>query len=423
MERGGDAVKVLVLGGGVVGVTTAYYLADQGHDVTLVDRNEQAASETSYGNAGLVTPGDSFAWASPAALKTFIKSLYRKDMGIKFKPRLDPQLWSWSWKFLFECTNARARINTLRKLRIAMYAKDCLNELVAQTGIDYDAKQQGVLYLFRSQQSLDHGMVHMRLLEDNGLTIQVEDRDGIVAIDPGLAAAKDLLAGGIYSPMDQTGNSCLFSRRLAAWCAENRDVRFAYGTGITGIETAGGRVSRVVTDQGPFEADAYVMALGADSPLLAAPIGVKLPIYPVKGYSATIPVGDGHVAPRIGGVDEDKLVAYSRLGDHLRLACTAEFCGYSRSHRPRDFEFLFRTARQLFPQGGDYGAPEYWAGLRPMTPSSVPIFGRARYENFYLNVGHGHVGWTMSCGAAKFVADLIAGRTPEIDPEGLLYGP
>ena len=414
-------MKILVLGGGVVGVATAFYLAEDGHEVTLVERNEQAASETSYANAGLVTPGDSYAWASPDALKTFIKSLYKPEMGIKMRPRLDPRLWSWSWKFLFECTSARARVNTLRKLRITMYSKTCVNEVTARTGIDYDAKQKGVLYFFRSQQSLDHGMAHMRLLEEHGLKIEIVDRDGLVRHDPGLEPAKDRLAGGIYSPMDQIGDSCLFSRRLAAWCAENGGVTFAYGTRITGIEAEGGRVVRVLTDKGPFEADVVVLAMGCDSPLLAEKIGVKLPIYPVKGYSATVPVGEGHVAPQIGGVDEDKLVAYSRLGDRLRLACTAEFTGYDRSYRPKDFTFLFRTAKELFPNGGDYGQAELWAGLRPMTPSSVPIFGRARYENFFLNVGHGHVGWTMSCGSAKFVTDLVAGRSPEIDPEGLLY--
>ncbi len=415
-------MKILVLGGGVVGVTTAYYLADDGHDVTVIDRHDEAAGEASYGNAGLINPSDSYAWASPEALKTFIKSLYQRDLGIKVRPRLDPRLWSWTWKFLFECTNARARINTLRKLRITTYSKACLNELVARTGIAYDSQAQGVVYLFRSQKTLDHGLAHMRFLEENGLKIELVDAAGLVRIDPALAGAKVKLAGGIFSPMDQTGNSRKFNRNLAAWCAENKGVRLAFKTRITGIEADAGRITRVMTDAGAFEADIYVLAMGADSPLLAERVGVKLPIYPVKGYSATVPVSETHLAPRIGGVDEDKLVAYSRLGDHMRLASTAEFAGYDRSHRPEDFRSLFKVAKDLFPEAGDYSQAEYWAGLRPMTPSSVPIFGRARYENFFLNVGHGHVGWTMSCGSAKFVADLVAGRTPEIDPEGLLYG-
>jgi D-amino-acid dehydrogenase len=415
-------VKILVLGGGVVGVATAYYLAEDGHEVTVIDRNDEAASEASYGNAGLINPSDSYAWASPDALKTFIKSLYQRDLGIKARPRLDPRMWFWTWKFLFECTDARARINTLRKLRITTYSKACLNELVARTGIAYDGQDKGVLYLFRSQKTLDHGLAHMRFLADNGVKIEPVDAAGLARVDPVLAGATINLAGGIYTPMDQTGNSRTFARNLAAWCAENKGVRLAFKTTITGIEADAGRITRVMTDAGAFEADIYVLAMGADSPLLAERVGVKLPIYPVKGYSATVPVGEDHLAPQIGGVDEDKLVAYSRLGDYLRLASTAEFAGYDRSHKPADFRSLFRVAKDLFPDAGDYGQAELWAGLRPMTPSSVPIFGRARYDNFFLNVGHGHLGWTMACGSAKFVTDLIAGRTPEIDPEGLLYG-
>jgi D-amino-acid dehydrogenase len=414
-------MRVVMLGAGVVGVAAAYYLAEDGHEVTVIDRNEQAASETSYGNAGLVTPGDSYAWASPAALKMFVKSLYRRDLGIKVTPRLEPRLWAWSWKFLFECTNERARINTLRKLRLTMYARQCLNALSERTKVEFDRGQRGVVYFFRSQESLDHGVRHMRLLADNGLRIEVVDRDGLAKAEPALESAKGQLAGGIFSPMDQTGDSRKFADRLAAWCAAEKGVRFAWRTNVTGIEAADRRVTRVLTDKGAVEADAFVLAMGCDSPFLARQIGIKLPIYPVKGYSATIPIRDGDVAPQIGGVDEDKLVAFSRLGNRLRVAATAEFAGYDRSHRPRDFTQLLATAKELFPRGGDYAGAEYWAGLRPMTPSSVPILGRARYDNFYLNVGHGHVGWTMSCGSGKFVADLVAGRRPEIDTEGLLY--
>ena len=414
-------MKVLVLGGGVIGVATAYYLAEEGHEVTVIERNEQVASETSYGNCGLVTPGDSYAWASPEALKMFLKSLYRRDLGIKVTPRIDPSMWSWSWKFLFECTNARAQRNTLLKLRLNLYSRQCLNALVARTGLDYDAQDRGVVYFFRSQESLDHGMAHMRLLAENGLKIEIVDRNGLVRLEPALGPAKDRLAGGIFSPMDQTGDSCKFGRNLADWCTKNASVRFAYRTGVTGIEVEGGRVKQVVTDKGTFEADAFVLAMGCDSPFLARRIGVKLPIYPVKGYSLTLPVGEDHGAPHIGGVDEDKLVAFSRLGNRLRLAATAEFSGYDRSHRPSDFTSLLKTANELFPNVGNYDRAERWAGLRPMTPSSVPILGRAGYDNFYLNVGHGHVGWTMCCGSGKFVADLVAGRKPEINPEGLLY--
>jgi D-amino-acid dehydrogenase len=414
-------MKVVVLGAGVVGVAATYYLAEDGHEVTVIDRNAEAASETSYGNAGLFTPGDSYAWASPAALKMAVKSLYRRDLGIKMTPRLDPRLWAWSWKFLFECTNERARINTLRKLRLTMYSRQCLQGLIERTKVEFHRGNRGVVYFFRSQESLDHGVQHMRLLADNGLSIEVVDRNGLAQAEPALGAAKDKLAGGIFSPMDQTGDSRKFAGNLATWCQKEKNVRFAWNTTITGIEAAGRRIARVLTGKGAVEADAFVLAMGCDSPFLARQIGVKLPIYPVKGYSATVPIRDGDVAPQIGGVDEDKLVAFSRLGDRLRVAATAEFAGYDRRHRPRDFTQLLATVKELFPRGGDYASAEYWAGLRPMTPSSVPILGRAKYDNLYLNVGHGHVGWTMSCGSGKFVADLVVGRKPEIDPAGLLY--
>jgi D-amino-acid dehydrogenase len=264
-------------------------------------------------------------------------------------------------------------------------------------------------------------VAHMRLLADHGLRIDVVDRDRLVEIEPALAPAKAKLAGAIFSPMDQTGDSCQFTRKLAAWCAEHAGVSFRFDTSIAALEVEAGSIRRVITDKGPIEADLFVLAMGAESPRLAQPIGVTLPIYPVKGYSLTVPIGEQHQAPRIGGVDEDKLIAFSRLGDRLRLAATAEFAGYDAGHEPRDFRVLLATAKELFPEGGDYARAESWAGLRPMTPSSVPILGRAVYPNLYLNVGHGHVGWTMCCGSGKFVADLLAGRKPEIDPEGLLY--
>jgi D-amino-acid dehydrogenase len=414
-------MRAVVLGAGVIGVTSAYYLAADGHEVTVIDRREQAASETSYGNAGLITPGDSYAWASPEALKLFLKSLYRRDLGIKMRAYADPRLWSWSLKFLRECTPERTRINTLRKLRLTLYARECLAALSARTGISFDATSRGVVYFFRSQESLDHGVAHMRLLAEHGLTIDVVDRNRLMQIEPALAPAKDKLAGAIFSPMDQTGDSAQFARNLAAWCAEQAGVSFRYNTIINTLEVEGDSVRRVTTDQGPIDADLFILALGAESPRLAKPIRVALPIYPVKGYSLTVPISEAHQAPRIGGVDEDKLIAFSRLGNRLRLAATAEFAGYNQGYRPNDFRALLATARELFPNGGDYESAEPWAGFRPMTPSSVPIMGRAVYPNLYLNVGHGHVGWTMCCGSGKFVADLVAGREPEIDPEGLLY--
>ena len=412
-------MRVAVLGGGVVGVAAAYYLSQDGHEVTLIDRNALPASETSYGNAGLVSPGDSYAWASPAALKMFVKSLVRSDLGIKVRPSLDPHFLAWTWQFLLQCTPGRAHINTLRKLRIAMYSKHCINALAQRTGVQYDSGHRGILYFYRSQESLDAGVRHMQILADHGLKIDVVGRDRLVEIDPGLSQAKDKIAGAIYSPIDQTGDSCLFARNLTAWCEQRAGVKFLYGVTIRDLVTEGSRVVSVTTDQGPVAADAFVLAMGAETALLGRKIGLKLSIYPVKGYSMTVPIRNG--GPTLGGVDEDKLIAYSRLGDRLRLACRAEFAGYDRSHKPGDFTMLRKVGEELFPGCADFDQAEYWAGLRPMTPTSVPILGRARYDNLYLDCGHGHVGWTMACGSGRFVADLIAGRKPEIDTDGLLY--
>ena len=412
---------VAVLGSGVVGVAAAYYLAQDGNEVVVVDRSAEAASETSYGNAGLVSPGDSYAWASPGALATFARSLFRSDLGIKVRPSLDPHFLAWTWQFLFQCTPQRAHVNTLRKLRIAMYSKQCINELVARTGISYDSRQKGILYFYRSQESLDGGAKHMRLLAEHGLEIEVVGRERLVQLEPGLEGANDRIAGGIFSPMDQTGDSCLFSRNLASWCEKSAGVRFLHGRTITGLDIAGDRVQAAATDQGPVVADAYVVALGPDTPLLLRPAGVRVPIYPVKGYSVTVPIRSDGLGPTMGGVDEDKLIAYSRLGSRLRLACRAEFTGYDRGHKPSDFRVLLAILDELFPGAAAADQAQHWAGLRPMTPTSVPVLGRARYRNLFLDCGHGHVGWTMACGSGRVVADVVMGRKPEIDPDGLLY--
>jgi D-amino-acid dehydrogenase len=415
-------MKILVLGAGVVGAAAAYYLGRDGHQVTLIDRQEDAASETSWGNAGLVSPGDSTAWASPAALATFIKSLVRPDLGIKVRPTLDPHFIGWTWRFLWQCTAARAAANTAVKLRLAFYSRDCINALQAETGITYDDRRKGIVYFYRSAASLEAGVAHMRHLADQGLVIEIVDRERLVALEPGLAAAKHQIAGGIYSPMDQTGDSCLFTRRLVEWCRQKLGLTTLFGTSVEGLDVEGDRVVAARTTAGPVACDAAVVALGSQSAVLGRKLGLDLPIYPVKGYSATLPL-ERDQGPTMGGVDEDRLIAYSRLGNRLRLAATAEFAGYDVSFRPSDFARMFRTARDLFPGAIDETRAQLWAGLRPMMPGSVPVIGRARFRNLYLDTGHGHVGWTMACGSGKFLCDLVAGRTPDIDPTGLTYTP
>lgn len=414
-------MRVIVLGAGVVGTAAAWYLGKDGHEVTVIDRQARAAEETSWGNAGLVSPGDATAWASPAALRAFLKSLYRRDTGLKVRFSTDPYFYVWCLKFLRQCTPARAAANTEVKLRLAFYSRDCLNALQQETGIGYDDRKRGILYFFRSQQTLDGGIAHMRFLAERGLQIEVLDQKGVVAAEPGLAAVADKIAGGIHSTSDQTGDSNLLARRLARLAAERHGVRFRFGETVTGLERDGQTIRAVLTSRGRHETDAVLVAMGAEAGQFLRPYGVDLPIYPVKGYSATLPLPDG-LGPTMGGVDEDRLIAYSRLGNRLRLACTAEFAGFDRSHRPADFTALFRTAHELFPGAVDESRAELWAGLRPMMPGSVPVHGPTGIDKLYLDCGHGHVGWTMACGSGRLVADLIAGRRPEIDPRGLVYG-
>ncbi|CCV04242.1 D-amino acid dehydrogenase 2 small subunit [Mesorhizobium metallidurans STM 2683] len=412
-------MRIVVLGGGVVGVTTAYQLQNDGHDVALIERNSEVAAETSWGNAGMIAPGHSFVWSSPKAPITLLKSLVLKDQALRFKFSTDPRLYTWSWLFLMECTAAKARRNTLLKHRLAAYSQAVLRGVVADEEIDYDRNDRGIVYFHRSQQALDNGVEHMKLLQSDGQEIEVLDRDAIVALDPSLASAKDKIAGGIYCPTDETGDPAKFTRALAARIVA-RGGAIHTGTTITGIETTGDAVARVLTDKEPFRGDAYVLALGSHSPVLARKIGIRLPIYPVKGYSLTIPIGNRPLPPTIASVDEHNLVAISRFGDRIRVTATAEFAGYDTSHKPADFAFMKGVTEELYPQGADYDRVEMWAGLRPMTPNNLPAFGGRRLRNLFLNTGHGHIGWTMSHGSARITADLIAGRTPAIPMDGLL---
>ncbi|APA89634.1 D-amino acid dehydrogenase (plasmid) [Paraburkholderia sprentiae WSM5005] len=412
-------MKVIVLGGGVVGVTTAYQLQNDGCDVVIVERQPLVAAETSWGNAGMIAPGHSFVWSSPKAPMILLKSLVLKDQALRFKFSADPRLYSWSWRFLMECTSKKARRNTLLKHRLAAYSQRVLQQVIAREAIEYDRNDRGILYFHRTQEALDRGVAQMKLLESDGQVIQVLSRDQVVAIDPSLASAKHGIAGAIYCPTDETGDPAKFTRALAEKIVA-RGGTLLTDTAVSGFETAGQDVVGVRTDRGLVTGDAYVLALGSYSPVLGRQIGIDLPIYPIKGYSLTIPIEGQPSPPTVAAVDEHNLVAISRFGDRIRVTATAEFAGYDTSHKPSDFAFMKRVTRELYPAGGNYDRAEMWAGLRPMTPTNLPFLGRNKYRNLYLNTGHGHIGWTMSHGSARITADLIAGRAPAIPTVGLL---
>jgi D-amino-acid dehydrogenase len=409
-------MKIVVLGAGVIGVTTAYYLAREGHAVTVIDRQTGVARETSFANAGLIAPGHVYAWASPRAPMILLKSLVQEDTALKLRLRVDPRMWAWGMRFLANCTRERNRRNTLRKLSLCLYSRAELIALRDETGIAYDGIAKGALYLYRDPTHFADGVANMRLLNENGLALEALDPEGCVRLEPQLTAAKPRLAGGIHSSIDESGDAHLFTEALARLCAP-LGVEFRLGETIRRIEAEGDRVGGVVTGRGTVSGDMYVLALGCDSPILGRGIGLDLPVYPVKGYSLTVPAGQG--APTVGGVDEGYLVAFARMGDRLRLTGTADFAGYDTAHRPADFATILRCARDLFPAGGDYERPSHWACLRPMTPDGPPILGACRYRNLYLNTGHGHMGWTMACGSSRTVADLILGRKPALDLDGL----
>ncbi|WP_029007673.1 D-amino acid dehydrogenase [Azospirillum halopraeferens] len=411
-------MKVIVLGSGVIGVSSAYYLARAGHEVTVIDRQPGPALETSYANAGEVSPGYSAPWAAPGLLLKAVKWLAMTHRPLVIRPRLDPAMWAWALRLLANATAERYEINKGRMVRLAEYSRDCLRDLRAATGIAYDERARGTLQLFRKQAQLDAVGSDTAVLDRFGVVYELLDRDGCIGAEPGLAAVRDKIAGGLRLPGDETGDCFLFTGALAKLAAE-AGVEFRYGTGIRHLAHDGRRITAVVTDAGEMTADAYVVALGSYSPHLLKPLGLGLPIYPVKGYSITVPITDATGAPESTVMDETHKVAITRLGDRIRVGGTAELAGYDLTLRPARRRTLEHVVTDLFPHGGDVARAEFWTGLRPMTPDGPPVVGGTPIANLFLNTGHGTLGWTMAVGSGRVLADLVCGRTADIDTEGL----
>ncbi|OLB07277.1 MAG: amino acid dehydrogenase [Candidatus Rokuibacteriota bacterium] len=412
-------MKTLVLGGGVVGVTTAYYLATAGHEVTVVEEKDALGLEATAANAGIIAPGHSFAWASPRAPRMLWQSLRGAETAIRVRLAPDLRLYTWGLRFLRECTAERARRNTLVKLRLCQYSQSVMNELVRAERLEYHAVTKGALYLYRNAAELEAGTKKMALLAEHGQKQEILGAREVAKLDPVFEPVADKFAGAIRDLGDSSGDGHVFVENLARVCRERLGVVVKLGARVTGLEADGDRIGAALTSQGRLTADNYVLALGVGSPIVARTAGVRLPIYPAKGYSSTFPLKSGGLAPTIPGVDEQWLVGWSRLGDRLRLTSTAEFAGYDWGWMPRDFNNILRLARDLFPDAADYDRGQYRACLRPMTPDGPPILGLGRHRNLFLNCGHGHMGWTMACGTARIVADLMTGRMPELDLEGL----
>ena len=411
-------MKVLVLGSGVIGVSCAYQLARAGHEVTVVDRQPAAALETSYGNAGEVSPGYSSPWAAPGIPMKAIKWLLMTHRPLVIRPRVDPAMWRWGLAMLRNCTAARYDINKSRMVRLAEYSRDCLKALREQTGIRYDERMQGTLQLFRTQAQMDHTGADIAILKRDGVAFEVLDRDGCIRHEPALAQVATKFVGGLRLPGDETGDCFKFTQNLAALAVE-RGVKFRYGTAIRRLVKAGAQIDGVVTDAGTLKADAYLVALGSYSPLLLREVGIRVPVYPVKGYSITVPISDATGAPESTVMDETHKVAVTRLGDRIRVGGTAELAGYTLQLHEARRRTLEHVVTDLFPRGGDVSRAEFWCGLRPMTPDGTPVVGATRLANLYLATGHGTLGWTMAAGTGRVLADVMSGRAPEIDLAGL----
>jgi len=412
-------VKVVVIGAGVVGTTAAWYLSQAGHEVTVVERREGAGLETSFANGGQISPCHAEPWANPGVLPKVLKWLGREDAPLLFRwGRWDPALWAWALRFLCNCTTGRSLANTERTLRVALYSRLCLQRLRAETGIAYDQQTRGILHVYRDGREFEHAVTAADVMARYGLDRQPRTPADCVVIEPALSAVAPQLAGGIFTPGDESGDAHHFTRELAM-LAEARGVVFRWNVQVLGLEGDGRRVTALATAEGRVAADAFVLAAGVDSPTLARPLGLRLPIVPAKGYSITVPVGDHTGAPTVSITDDEHKMVFSRLGNRLRAAGTAEMAGFDRSLNPARIAMIERHTRALFPDGGDFGRAEPWAGLRPVTPDSVPLLGATPYANLFLDTGHGTLGWTMACGSGRLIADLISGNEPEIALDGL----
>jgi D-amino-acid dehydrogenase len=412
-------VKVVVLGAGVVGTAAAWFLSKRGHEVTVIEREPAAGLETSFANGGQVSPCHAEPWANPGTPLQALKWMFRADAPLVFKWwRYDPTLWAWLVRFLANCTPGRTRINTDRTLRVAIYSRACLQALRAETGIAYDEKTLGILHVYRNPKTFEHAQGASALMASLGLKRDVKTVAEAVAIEPALTGVANELAGAIFTPDDESGDAHKFTQRLAA-LAQDKGVLFCFNTTVTGFKREGDRIAAVVTDRGDVTGDAYLMAMGSWSTPWARQLGLGLPVYPAKGYSATLPVTDPAKAPSVSITDDEHKMVYSRLGDRLRCAGTAELAGWNDAITPVRAQAIVKNAKALFPGAGDFDGAELWCGLRPTTPDSVPLLGKTPLKNFYLDTGHGTLGWTMSCGSGKAVADIISGTEPEIDMNGL----
>ena len=411
-------MRVIVLGAGVIGVTTAYYLARQGAEVVVIDRQRGPGMETSFANAGELSYGMSSPWAAPGIPMKALKWLFMRHRPLFIWPLISPTMWKWCLQLLMNCNETSYALNKSRMVRVSNYSRDALTELMEEVTIDFDQRDQGTLQLFRTQKQVKAAKADQAVLDQFNSPYEVLDRDGCIAAEPGLRHVADKFVGGLRLMADRTGDCRAFTQALSEKAAE-LGVEFHYNVVINRFVSEQGKIIGVETEQGLETADRYVCALGPYAPILLKTVGIRLPIYPIKGYSITLPVTDSDAAPQSTIMDETHKVAITRLGDRIRVAGQAEIIGYNKRLGGHATDSVRHVVSDLFPKGGDVSKAEGWTGLRPMTPDGTPVIGPTRYDNLFLNTGHGTLGWTMSCGSARAVADLVMDKKPEIDMDGL----
>lgn len=411
-------MHILVLGSGVVGTTSAYYLARQGFKVTVIDRQPAVAEETSHGNAGQISPGYASPWAAPGVPLKAIKWMLQEHAPLSIKPTADINQYLFMARMLRNCTAARYAVNKERMVRLSEYSRDCLDELRIETGLQYEGRQRGLTQLFRTQAQLDGAAKDIKVLEQMGVPYELLDRNTLTNAEPGLAGSVHKLAGGLRVPNDQTGDCLLFTTRIAEMARE-LGVEFRFNQNIERLDYAGDRLNGVWVDGKLLTADNYVLALGSYSPQMLAPLGIKAPIYPLKGYSITVPITNPDAAPVSTMLDETYKVAITRFDNRIRVGGMAEIRGFDLKIDSRKGDTLKMIVNDLFPNAADTTEINLWTGLRPATPDGTPIIGPTRYRNLFLNTGHGTLGWTMACGSGRLLADLLAKKKPQISTAGL----
>lgn len=416
-------MRVLVLGSGLLGVSSAYYLSQLGHEVTVLDRQATPAAETSFANGGQISVSHAEPWANPGAPLKVLQWLGKEDAPLLFRIRADMRQWLWGLQFLRECTPARTRHNIEQIVRLGTYSRDTLQALRRETGLSYAQRTQGILHFYTTQKEFEGALKPAEQMRALGCERQVISADEALRLEPALKHIRPQLAGATYTAEDESGDANLFARELVKLC-QAAGVKFLMSHTVTALREAGGVVDHVeATDsEGRFQrvrADAYVMAMGSMSPIYASPLGINLPIYPAKGYSVTMPVIDAEKAYQVSLTDDEYKLVFSRYttaaGDRMRIAGTAELNGYDRYLNRVRCEAIVKRVEQLFPGAGDASQAQFWTGLRPATPSNVPLIGKTKFNNFFLNTGHGTLGWTHACGSGKSIARIISGLTPEVD--------